>query len=150
MSDAVLPLSLREIKRTFVQGDRRLEVLRGVSLDLRPGEIVALLVMMFLCRRLGRTSWGDRVLGDLRITQTPLEATVRSDSAHLEPSDVALAVGLFGVAVLADPALASLGTVLHPPPGAGGSCSSGCGSGSSCSGGGCSSGCGGGCGGCGS
>ncbi len=42
MSDAVLPLSLREIKRTFVQGDRRLEVLRGVSLDLRPGEIVAL------------------------------------------------------------------------------------------------------------
>ena len=36
------PLSLRDIKRTFVQGDRRLEVLRGVSLDLRPGEIVAL------------------------------------------------------------------------------------------------------------
>ncbi len=42
MSDAVFPLSLHEIKRTFVQGDRRLEVLRGVSLDLRPGEIVAL------------------------------------------------------------------------------------------------------------
>ncbi len=42
MSDAVFPLSLREIKRTFVQGDRRLEVLQGVSLDLRPGEIVAL------------------------------------------------------------------------------------------------------------
>lgn len=42
MSDAVFPLSLREIKRTFVQGDRRLEVLRGISLDLRPGEIVAL------------------------------------------------------------------------------------------------------------
>jgi lipoprotein-releasing system ATP-binding protein len=43
MSDAMFPLSLREIKRTFVQGDRRLEVLRGVSLDLRPGEIVALM-----------------------------------------------------------------------------------------------------------
>ncbi len=42
MSDAVFPLSLRQIERTFVQGDRRLEVLRGVSLDLRPGEIVAL------------------------------------------------------------------------------------------------------------
>src|SRR5213075_2412897 len=42
MSDAAFPLSLRDIKRTFVQGDRRLEVLRGVSLDLRPGEIVAL------------------------------------------------------------------------------------------------------------
>ena len=42
MSDAVFPLSLRDIKRTFVQGDRRLEVLQGVSLDLRPGEIVSL------------------------------------------------------------------------------------------------------------
>jgi lipoprotein-releasing system ATP-binding protein len=42
MSDVVFPLSLRDIKRTFVQGDRRLEVLQGVSLDLRPGEIVAL------------------------------------------------------------------------------------------------------------
>lgn len=36
------PLALHGIKRTFVQGDRRLEVLRGVSLDLQAGEIVAL------------------------------------------------------------------------------------------------------------
>jgi lipoprotein-releasing system ATP-binding protein len=42
MSDPLFPLSLRDVKRTFVQGDRRLEVLQGVSLDLRPGEIVAL------------------------------------------------------------------------------------------------------------
>jgi len=42
MSDAAFPLALRDIKRTFVQGDRRLEVLRGITLDLRPGEIVAL------------------------------------------------------------------------------------------------------------
>jgi lipoprotein-releasing system ATP-binding protein len=42
MSETVFPLSLRGIKRTFVQGDRRLEVLRGVTLDLKPGEIVAL------------------------------------------------------------------------------------------------------------
>jgi lipoprotein-releasing system ATP-binding protein len=42
MNEPVFPLSLRGIKRTFVQGDRRLEVLRGVTLDLRPGEIVAL------------------------------------------------------------------------------------------------------------
>ncbi len=41
MNDAVA-LSLQGIRRTFVQGDRRLEVLRGVSLDLHPGEIVAL------------------------------------------------------------------------------------------------------------
>jgi lipoprotein-releasing system ATP-binding protein len=42
MSDSAFPLALRDIKRTFVQGDRRLEVLRGITLDLRPGEIVAL------------------------------------------------------------------------------------------------------------
>ncbi|MFI4999034.1 MAG: ABC transporter ATP-binding protein [Reyranellales bacterium] len=42
MNDAAFPLSLRGIVRTFVQGDRHLEVLRGVSLDLRAGEIVAL------------------------------------------------------------------------------------------------------------
>jgi lipoprotein-releasing system ATP-binding protein len=42
MSDSPFPLSLRDIKRTFVQGDRRLEVLKGITLDLKPGEIVAL------------------------------------------------------------------------------------------------------------
>ncbi len=42
MSDPAFPLSLRDVKRTFVQGDRRLEVLKGIALDLHPGEIVAL------------------------------------------------------------------------------------------------------------
>jgi lipoprotein-releasing system ATP-binding protein len=42
MSDTASPLSLQGIRRTFIQGERRLEVLHGVSLDLRPGEIVAL------------------------------------------------------------------------------------------------------------
>ena len=42
MSDPAYPLSLSGVKRTFIQGDRRLEVLRGITLDLRPGEIVAL------------------------------------------------------------------------------------------------------------
>ncbi|MBI2736471.1 MAG: ABC transporter ATP-binding protein [Rhodospirillales bacterium] len=42
MNDPAFPLSLRDIKRTFVQGDRRLEVLKGITLDLKPGEIVAL------------------------------------------------------------------------------------------------------------
>jgi lipoprotein-releasing system ATP-binding protein len=42
MSDTAKPLSLLGIRRTFVQGDRRLDVLRGVSVDLHPGEIVAL------------------------------------------------------------------------------------------------------------
>jgi len=42
MNDSAYPLSLSGVKRTFIQGDRRLEVLRGITLDLRPGEIVAL------------------------------------------------------------------------------------------------------------
>ena len=42
MSDRHFPLSLQGVERTFVQGDRRLSVLQGVSLDLQAGEIVAL------------------------------------------------------------------------------------------------------------
>lgn len=42
MNDTAFPLLLQDIRRTFVQGDRRLDVLRGVTLELRPGEIVAL------------------------------------------------------------------------------------------------------------
>ena len=42
MSDTAKPLVLQSIRRTFVQGDRRLDVLRGVSVDLHPGEIVAM------------------------------------------------------------------------------------------------------------
>jgi len=41
MSDRVL--STRGLKRSFVQGDVTIEVLRGVDLDVAPGEIVALL-----------------------------------------------------------------------------------------------------------
>jgi lipoprotein-releasing system ATP-binding protein len=36
-------LSTRGLKRSFVQGDVTIEVLRGVDLDVMPGEIVALL-----------------------------------------------------------------------------------------------------------
>lgn len=42
MNDPAAPLALQGIRRTFIQGDRRLDVLRGVSLELKPGEIVAL------------------------------------------------------------------------------------------------------------
>ena len=41
MNDAVL--STRGLKRSFTQGDVTIEVLRGVDLDVMPGEIVALL-----------------------------------------------------------------------------------------------------------
>jgi len=38
----VAALRLAGIRRTYVQADRRLDILRGVNLDLRPGEMVAL------------------------------------------------------------------------------------------------------------
>ena len=41
MSDTVL--ATRGLKRSFTQGDVTIEVLRGVDLEVRPGEIVALL-----------------------------------------------------------------------------------------------------------
>jgi lipoprotein-releasing system ATP-binding protein len=41
MSEPVL--GTRDLKRSFVQGDVTIEVLRGVDLDVAPGEIVALL-----------------------------------------------------------------------------------------------------------
>ena len=34
---------LRDLKRAFEQGGQRIDVLRGVNLDIMPGEIVALL-----------------------------------------------------------------------------------------------------------
>ena len=44
MNETMEPvLELADVRRTFVQGDKRLEVLRGVDLQLRPGEIVALI-----------------------------------------------------------------------------------------------------------
>lgn len=43
MNDASdMPLVLHDVRRTFRSGDERLEVLRGVDLSLRAGEIVAL------------------------------------------------------------------------------------------------------------
>ena len=41
MSEAVLVT--RGLKRSFIQGDVTIEVLRGIDLDVQPGEIVALL-----------------------------------------------------------------------------------------------------------
>jgi lipoprotein-releasing system ATP-binding protein len=64
------PLALRDIKRTFIQGDRRLEVLRGVSLELQAGEIVALVgqsgsgksTMLHIAGLLERPDGGDVVV----------------------------------------------------------------------------------------
>lgn len=44
VDEAAAPvLSTRDLRRSFVQGEVTIEVLRGVDLDVRPGEIVALL-----------------------------------------------------------------------------------------------------------
>ncbi len=44
MNNGVTPVvSLRNVTRSFVQGDTRIDVLRGVNLAVMPGEIVALL-----------------------------------------------------------------------------------------------------------
>ena len=64
------PLALTAIKRTFIQGDRRLDVLRGVSLELRAGEIVALVgqsgsgksTMLHIAGLLERPDGGDVVI----------------------------------------------------------------------------------------
>ena len=71
MSDPGFPLSVRDIKRTFVQGDRRLEVLKGITLDLRPGEIVALVgqsgsgksTLLHIAGLLERPDAGDIMVG---------------------------------------------------------------------------------------
>ena len=70
MNDAALPLVLQDIRRTFVQGDRRLDVLRGVTLELRPGEIVALVgqsgsgksTLLHIAGLLERPDGGDVVI----------------------------------------------------------------------------------------
>ena len=42
MSDSNLILSARDVRKTFISGDRAIEVLRGVSLDIAAGESVSI------------------------------------------------------------------------------------------------------------
>ena len=35
-------ISLKDIRKTFVNGDVAVEVLRGITLDIQPGEFVAI------------------------------------------------------------------------------------------------------------
>ena len=100
------------------------------------------------------TAAGRAALRRARVENEALRETASRRTASLSPDDVGMAVGLFGLAAIADPSMQALRRRLHPPPSESGG-TSGCGSGSSCGSSGgssCGSGCGGGggCGGCGS
>jgi uncharacterized protein (TIGR04222 family) len=101
-------------------------------------------------RRPHRSIRGDQLLEQLKEEHAALEYTASRQPAGLAGTDLPLAMGLFGMGVLAAGPLADLRTALKPPVtsgGCGGGCASGCGGGGGgCGGGGCG---GGGCGGCG-
>jgi len=109
-------------------------------------------VVMMLRSAPRATPAGREALRRARARNEALRETASRRTANLSPDDVAMAVGLFGLEAVGDPAMLALRRKLHPPQtatsscGSGSSCSSGSSSGSSCG-----SGCGGGggCGGCG-
>jgi uncharacterized protein (TIGR04222 family) len=95
-------------------------------------------------RHVHRSRRGDRVLAQMRKDNAALQTAAGRNAKQLAAPDLTLALGLFGMAILASGPLADLHTALRPPAGSSG-CGSGCGGGG-CGGGGCG---GGGCGGCG-
>jgi uncharacterized protein (TIGR04222 family) len=93
-------------------------------------------------RRVHRSRRGDRTLKQLREKHAALHYAAKARPQALAGIDLPLALGLFGLGVLAGGPLDELRTALRPPAG-----SSGCGGGCGSSGGGCGGGGGGGCGG---
>ena len=114
---------------------------RPIAMLVTMAVIAAIVFAVSFLRRPRRSLAGDRAVAKLKEEHRALEHLTPSLLAA-EPSLGALAVGLFGVGVLASTALADLQKPLTPQAG---SANGGC-SGGGCSGGG---GCGGGCGGCG-
>lgn len=120
---------------------------RPVSLLVMICVFTAALTLVFLVKRPHQTRRGSRLLRRLSLSSAALHQTAASMRGRttLKPQDVALAVGLFGMGVMANGSLRDLKLLIQPP---GTSSGSGCGGG--CGGGGCGGGgCGGGCGGCG-
>jgi uncharacterized protein (TIGR04222 family) len=126
----------------------------GISRDRPAGFLIMLvgltvIIALVFGRRPHRTRLGDKALDQLREENAALQATARTRPQQLAGSDVALALGLFGVEALAfqDGGWSDLKRTLNSsPPSTSGAMSCG---GSSC-GSGCGGGCGGGgCGGCG-
>ncbi|MEQ2007585.1 MAG: TIGR04222 domain-containing membrane protein [Limisphaerales bacterium] len=113
---------------------------RPIAMLVTMAVIAAILFAVSFLRRPRRSLAGDHAVAKLKEEHRALEHLTPSLLAA-EPSLGALAVGLFGVGVLANTALASLEKPLTPQAGnASGGCSGG---GGGCGGGGCGGGCGG-------
>jgi uncharacterized protein (TIGR04222 family) len=128
---------------------------------IRPVGFLALLCVVsviaaLICfaRPVFRSRRGDHALAQLKKANSALEYQARSRLDDLSGDDVVMALGLFGMGLLAGSRFADLRTALRPlaPRGSSGWGGGGSGCGSGCGGGGgCGGGCGGGgCGGCGS
>jgi uncharacterized protein (TIGR04222 family) len=127
-----------------------IKILVGLERDRPVGFLVAACIVSLIviaagfARRPLRTRRGDAVLAALRSRHEGLRETARTSFSNLSDAALPLAIGLFGMSVLAGTPLDDLRNNLQPTA-SGSSCGSGCG-GSSCGGGGDG---GGGCGGCG-
>jgi uncharacterized protein (TIGR04222 family) len=129
----------------------------GLSRDRPVALLVALCVLTFvaalgfLLARSRLSAAGKVTLESLQAKHSTTRQFAMSAAGTLAPPDLAMAIGLFGVGMLAAGPLAEFHAMLPRASGGGGcSTSSGCGcggSGGGCGGGGCGGGCGG-CGGC--
>jgi uncharacterized protein (TIGR04222 family) len=125
----------------------------GMAAGHPVGDLIALLVitiviaLFFLGHRPNpRTHRGDRLVRSLRRTNAALRTNAAAAAAGLAGADLALAVGLWGPAILSGSPLDDVRRLLRPPGTSGGD-GGGADSGSSCGGSSCGGGCGGGCGG---
>jgi uncharacterized protein (TIGR04222 family) len=130
-----------------------LKIMVGLSREKPVGILIALCIFtaigaaMFLFAQSYRTRLGDKWLSKLQHEYDSMRTMAGKADSGLAAQDMALAVGLFGVAALAT---GPLDLLYRAVPSAHGSNWSGGGCGTGCGGGGCGGGgCGGGCGGCG-
>lgn len=110
--------------------------------------VVTLIVALFFLLHTpsDRTHRGDRLVRTLRRTNAALRTSAAAAAAGLAGADLALAVGLWGPAILSGSPLDDVRQLLRPPVSSGDGGGGGD-SGSSCGGSSCGGGCGGGCGG---
>jgi uncharacterized protein (TIGR04222 family) len=127
-----------------------IKILVGVSRGKPVGFLVILCIASVIIafvgfgRKVTRSRRGDGTLERLKTTNAAMKTQVLKLADQVSGDDMAMALALFGVGILAGSPLSPLQPMMRPPP----TVSSSCGGGSSC-GSSCGGGCGGGCGGCG-